>query len=381
MGQFLYPLPDSFYEKNNDTFWHGGTVFLNQEAGQLFYPCQENVSVRSMTNGTVAKTVKDDNSLYQVDILVKDSVYQLPSTGSFVIHYGNVKTETLNEGDEIQQGDVIGQTVGEGLLLNFYIDTDGEQKYESKLTQLQLNGDQVSAYKIWEAILGNDKYRTRCWEVLATSGIKKESDIEAVPSGMIKLQPTVAVPVEYQNTIFSDRFMMDNNYNSVALKSLAYAATHELGEGDEGMSYAKLFRMWILYETVRFPSYGDFRNSQATLDTFARYWSGVAHDLWGGHYTSYGSDPQKSDQWLKDFFNNIKYPDIYGVKKQACIEAMSNGPWQNETTSLGSLDIPSYNKPVVYSVIVPNALYQGGHYVLYRSVNAPLLSANPAVMI
>lgn len=219
----------------------------------------------------------------------------------------------------------------------------------------------------------------------------------STPDGGMSLSPTVDVPSDdYLHTSFTDRYMGKypsqlsdiNSPECQAIKTLALAAKGEFGENEEGLSYGKLFRAWILhYNPIRgyIPNGVTVRENNSTLAGFARYWSNIVYNGWGGsnwlnapYWEMQASNTEDFLIFMQNLYKNIAYPNIYGITKDYCIEACSNMPYANETTSLGS-NIPVTNgSPLVFSVI---ERYSGGWYVLFRTeaMTNSFMSPNPAV--
>lgn len=191
----------------------------------------------------------------------------------------------------------------------------------------------------------------------------------------------------YKEVIFPQEFMLTSaGPQSVAdittetfhpLRACMNWACGEFGPSIYGVSYGKLMRTWIMYEPDT-----AYRGTGKTLKDFilrlrtqVLSWGG--HDIWERSYADLKASTWMTDdyalafmQWL---YNNIRYPELYGVDSSSdddVIKAMSGMPTMNETTGIGTHDIPSRNQPVVWSVIKRAELNQFsgymGYYVLYR---------------
>lgn len=217
------------------------------------------------------------------------------------------------------------------------------------------------------------------------------------PEGGIRPTPDVEVPAsEYLNLSFSDRYMGKypesttdmNSDDCRGLRTLTLAAQGEFGYGEEGLSYAKLFRAWILYYrpiSSYIVSGYSIRENNSTLQGFARYWSNIVYNGWNGssyQSTEYWNQTIKETNdnltYMQNIYKNIAYPNIYGITKDYCIRACSNLPYSNETTSLGSSTPVTYGSPVIFQVVQP---YNGVYYVMYRTkgMTQSFMEANPAV--
>jgi len=61
--------------------------------------------------------------------------------------------------------------------------------------------------------------------------------------------------------------------NNPGLKMAYLICTHEFGEGEEGISYAKLLRATILYRSpTDYQTAYNYRAEGSTLETFCRWW-------------------------------------------------------------------------------------------------------------
>lgn len=153
----------------------------------------------------------------------------------------------------------------------------------------------------------------------------------------------------------------------------------EFGPSIYGASYGKLIRTWCMYQPD-----SAYRGKGKTLTDFIQRlrdqvlsWGGK--DIWNRSYADLKSSTWITDayalQFMQDLYNNIRYPDLFGVTASSdadVIKAMSCMPVMNETTNLGVPNIPDRNKPVAWSVVKMAVLnefsgYQGW-YVLYRPV-------------
>ena len=104
-------------------------------------------------------------------------------------------------------------------------------------------------------------------------------------------------------------------------------------------------------------------------------WGG--HDIWNRTLDDLKDATWITDEYALEFmqslYNNIRYPDLFGITLESdidVIQAMSGMPTMNETIHTGTGEIPSRNKPVVWSVSKRAVLneFSGyeGYYVLYR---------------
>ena len=375
MKEFFWPLPSNMYNIPS-----AAATYSGHGRNKLDFGAPKGTPIYSMTSGVV-----DFCGLYTDGVsacVIRSQGYgNLGGLTNLYIRYlhgeYNVKT-----GDTITQGQQIGTVSDVGSPGSFHLHLDfqpdrgnsgiGELPYGSGADQTAIARNM--AY--WNAQAPGNNYAGYCWQVIGNPAHERVAS-SYVPgsSGGTALRPTCEIPNEYMNTVFSDRFMA-GGANSAAIKALAYSSTREFGFGDEGKSYGKLFRAWILYEVHRFNDLPNFRAANATIDTFARYWSGLTGNKWGC-YTCYGREPEQDSQALCEaMYNNIRYPDIYGVTTPYCLEAMSNCPFHNETVAIGNPAIPSSYQPLVFSVVKP---YNGSYYVMYRSTKSITQTANPAV--
>lgn len=204
--------------------------------------------------------------------------------------------------------------------------------------------------------------------------------------GGTELNPTVDVPKEYLNYVFSERFMgkypatIDDNE---AIKILTNAATREFGYYNEGISYGKLFRAWILYQPV---TYINFRAEDAQLVDFANEWCQRVTS-WGYDSSLFKQTPTNISQerfleLMQDMYKNIANPGIFGLDPNSenyneAIIACSNMPYSNETTSIGTNTPVTHGQKIVFQVISP--IGDWAWYVLFRCEGS-LLTANNATI-
>lgn len=252
----------------------------------------------------------------------------------------------------------------------------------------ELNKENSKTYTVWPHM---------SYMVCQQTPMFLSNNSNASPAGGISLSPDVEVPSnEYLNLNFSNRYMGKyptttsemNSEECRGLRTLTLAAQGEFGYGEEGISYAKLFRAWILhYSPIKgyIVSGYSVRDNNSTLQGFARYWSNIVYKGWGGskyQSTEYWNQTIKETDdnltYMQNIYKNIAYPNIYGITKDYCIRACSNMPYSNETTSLGSSTPVTYGSPIIFQVIQP---YNGVYYVLFRTeaMTKNFLAPNPAV--
>lgn len=377
MKEFFWPLPSNMYSIPS-----AATTYSGHGRNKLDFGAPKGTPIYSMTDGIVNFSGIYNDGV-SACVIVSQGYGNLGGLSNLYIRYlhGEYSVKT---GDTVLQGQQIGTVSDIGSPGSYHLHLDFQSNTgNAGIGMLPYgNGADQSAIASniahWNAQAPGNNYEGYCWQVIGNPAHKRViSSYIPGSSGGIGLTPTCQIPAEFANTVFTDRFMAGGAY-STAIKALAYSSTREFGFGDQGKSYGKLFRAWILYEVYRFNDLPNFRAQNATIDTFARYWSGLTGSKWGC-YTSYGKEPaQNSQQLCEIMYNNIKYPDIYGVTTDYCIEAMSNCPFQNETDELGSSVIPARNYPLVFSIV---RQYNGMWYVMYRSTNAIARSANPAVSV
>lgn len=377
MKEFFWPLPSNMYNIPN-----AATTYPTHGLNKLDFGAPKGTPIYSMTSGVVnfCGIYNDGVSACEIHATGYGNLGNISNLYIRYLH-GEYMVKT---GDIIAQGQQIGTVSDIGSSGSYHLHLDF-QTVPSNSAGIGLLPYGIGAKQEvitrniahWNAQAQGYNYAGYCWQVIGNPAHERiVSNYIPGSNGGQALQPTCNIPAEYANVVFSDRFMSGGAFSN-AIKALAYSSTREFGFGDEGRSYGKLFRAWILYENYRFSDLPNFRASSATIDTFARYWSGLTGKKWGC-YTCYGMAPEQNMEALCEaMYNNIKYPDIYGVTKDYCIEAMSNCPFQNETASIGSSSIPQRNYPLAFSVVKP---YNNLYYVMYRSKNAISLAANPAVL-
>lgn len=193
---------------------------------------------------------------------------------------------------------------------------------------------------------------------------------------------------DYRTVNFSQAFMTTSSGPQTveeitaeqfhSLRALMNWCVGEFGPSIYGASYGKLIRTWCMYEQD-----SAYRGSGKTLRDFAlRLRSQVSS--WGGRdiwETSYDDikqitwmDDAYALKFMQDLYYNIRYPQLFGITLQSdmdVIMAMSGMPTMNETVYLNSPEIPSRNKPVVWSVIKQAELNEFSHYVGYYVLYRP----------
>lgn len=384
-----------YVEIKSNSFGYNGTVYMRYlEMGWLESPLAEAIGVEPGTSGTSIKNAPSVRMNTSIQIKAGDIIGYTNEIGNGQtnLHIDLQQHATLSGGGLIsssfdfnKNNSSIGE-YGEG-----YKD-DGKNWYQDgKIVGQVING--IGYVPYGEASSKFQVFNHYWYCTILSKPILRTG----VPAGGVKLNPTVPISEEYQNWNFTERYMgkFPNNISDInnetyrPLRTLALAARGEFGGADEGLSYGKLFRVWILYETERFPSLrelepisGPMRGASSTLKDFAAYWSKIVFYKWnenGWQSTQYWnqSAPETEEflSFMQNIYMNIAYPDIYGISKEACIEACSNMPYSNETTDVGS-DIPvTYGSPLIFLV---KEKFSGGWYILFRTENHTnnLLSAN-----
>lgn len=397
MGYFYHPLGDEAVNYSTDSYYsyydHGvECVDIGVSSGTPLY---------SMTSGEIilAEEGSASNSFNRyggIVVIKANSGYTNYTGKDLYILYSHLKQIDITAGGSISAGTQIGLSGG----------ANGDAMQGSSTgahLHLEFRNEIGSGYKASTGLLYNETDHISDWENVKNWSLAR--NIDGTPPTTIKnsysychatcsqepeyiqggdeLNPTVDVPEEYLTYIFSERFMgkyPDNvedikSDDCTAIRILARAASGEFGYDNEGVSYGKLFRAWILYHFA--PSSNDFRSEGATLVTFANAWVSWV-TAWGYDPSDFQNIPSDigEDAFLEfaqNIYKNISQPGIFGLNPDLdnyneAMTACSNMPFSNETSGEGTKIPVTYGNKLIFSVISP---FQGwGWYVLFRFENS-----------
>lgn len=380
-----------YVEIKSTNFGYNGTVYMRYlELGYLESPFGEALGINSGPNGTSIRNKPTTRKNVSIQVRKGDIIGYTNDIGGgqSQLHIDLQRNPTLSGGGSVSSNfpftpsDGKGGTYGTG-----YTVVNGNWYQDGKLVGVMGADGKAKTPRANFDVFNHYWYCT----ILTTP---KAISSSTSPDGGIPLSPSVNVPSDpYLNLSFSNRYMGEypsqitdiNNSNFRGIKTLALAARGEFGLNEEGKSYGKLFRTWILHEVVRFPSYGNFRDVNATVDTFAKYWSDIVYYSWGGsrymsapYWDTNAPETEEFLEFMQSMYLNVAHPDIFGINKQSCITACNNMPYSNETTALGTNIPVTRGSPLVFSVVEK---YSGGWYVMYRTqaMSDSFLTPNPAV--
>ncbi|MGN1362439.1 MAG: M23 family metallopeptidase [Methanobrevibacter sp.] len=397
MGYFFHPLGEEAINYSRDSYYsyyeHGvECVDIGVSSGTPIY---------SMTSGEViiAEEGSPNNGFNRyggIVVIKANSGYSNYTGEDHYILYSHLQGFTVNNGDTVSAGTQIGisggangdpmqgSSTGAHLHLEFRSEIASRTKAGTGL--LYNKTDHISDWgniKDWSLARNIDgTYPIKIGNSYSYCHATCCQEAEYLTGGG-DLNPTVDVPSEYLTYVFSDRFMgaypdnianiRDDKYR--AIRILARAAANEFGYGNEGMSYSKLFRAWILYHFAH-SSY-NFRAKGATLETFANAWVAWVTS-WGYDSSDFHNVPSDISEeaffeFTQNIYKNISQPGIFGLNPELdnyneAMTACSNMPFANETSGEGTKVPVTHGNKLIFSVISP---FQGwGWYVLFRFENS-----------
>lgn len=226
--------------------------------------------------------------------------------------------------------------------------------------------------------------------------IKIQGSSDTPPPGGIEYDPTscnnamggTMVP-EYGNSYgslsMSENFMgaypdsLTTLSNNPGLKMAYLICTHEFGEGEEGISYAKLLRATILYRSpTDYQTAYNYRAEGSTLETFCRWWQ----ERGWGSYNVITESQQKSDWDLEKaqtIYKNIRYGPAYGLTQAHTIEGFQACPFQNNHS--GPTPVPGEATIINLATVVE--FLPGLYYTIFTTnwdMDQTRREPNPAVI-
>lgn len=204
-----------------------------------------------------------------------------------------------------------------------------------------------------------------------------------------KYQDTGAAPTpEYGTKIFSDAYMGTypktleqlNSNECQAIRILCFAANGELGSSQFGLAYGKLFRTWIMYSPEQHHYYP---NQTKSLLEFSSMWNDYARPAWG--LSSYSKTAKWNDlEFAQNLYNNIKYPDAFGITDQEALYISFSGPTQNAWSS--TTPIQNFGPFACFVCrshpevgLGGDETYGGGCFLLYRTKSYTIGNLNPNI--
>ena len=405
MGYFYHPLGDEAVNYSSDSYYsyldHGiECVDIGVGSGTLIY---------SMTSGEVIIAEEGSagngfNRYGGIVVIKANSGYSNYIGKDHYILYAHLKDFAVKKGDIVSAGTQIGTSggangdpmQGSSSGAHLHLEFRTRNDFNKETTGLLYNEtDHISEWnsvKDWSLARNIDGTSpTKISNSYSYCHATCSQEPEYIQGGD-ELNPTVDVPNEYLTYVFSDRFMGAYPNDIIDLKQdkcktiriLARGAANEFGYGNEGISYGKLFRAWILYHFSR--SDYDFRANDATLETFAYAWKAWVAD-WGYDSSDFVNIPSNIDEesfltFAQNIYKNISQPGVFGLNPDLenyneAMMACSNMPFSNETSGEGTKIPVTHGNKLIFSVISP---FQGwGWYVLFRFENS-LSSVNNVVI-
>lgn len=226
--------------------------------------------------------------------------------------------------------------------------------------------------------------------------IKVVGSSDAPPPGGIEYDPTSCnnamggtMVHEYGNSYgslsMSEDFMgaypdsLITLNNNSGLKMAYLICTHEFGEGEEGISYAKLLRATILYRSpTDYQTAYNYRAEGSTLETFCRWWQ----ERGWGIYNVITESQQKTDWDLEKaqtIYKNIRYGPAYGLTQAHTIEGFQACPFQNNHS--GPTPVPGEATIINLATVVE--FLPGQYYTIFTTnwdMDQTQREPNPAVI-
>ncbi len=177
MGKYLFPLPDSYWDKD----YRGASTYSSHGLGKLDFSATVGTKVVSMTSGTVVKAGGDNSNadITSVDVRIPTSYNQ--GNGGIIRYYHIVPSVSV--GDNVSQGQELGtvdetqpKCTGPHLHLDFCYDIDGYNNQDGSGLMSGLTGGNYGSrtntewISYWNSLWTQDDKVGRCWEVIATDG-------------------------------------------------------------------------------------------------------------------------------------------------------------------------------------------------------------------
>ena len=413
MAEYLcHPLGDLSQDPN---FWF--YTYHDHGVSKLDFYAPEDSSVYAMMPGVVESSMVDSYGGGNfIKIKSTDNNYSRITGYPLYLRYMHLNVRLVKTGDIVHAGDLIGYSGNTGKSTGPHLHLDMSINGSNPLQYPPINdivmGRLIPGYdyeanrtRLVPDIDGGPgvPYGDNYYYHLMGSPIIQvtESYDDVPPEGGIEYNPTAysnpsdaeyrpnvpyvsAINSEYGTRTFSSYFMgtypatqadLDNN---LALKVLYVSATGEFGETEEGYSYGKLFRNWIIHQPYEKYNY---RVEGATLMDFANEWDYLTNK-WtkGKSYERHDKQNAMSKtDWNLEFaqylYNNIRYGQGYGLTKTHTIAAFQCWPWTNETLADGNHSIRSDAINIAPQPYVPTA---GGYYTMYnRSGHFDVARSNP----
>lgn len=350
--------------------------------------------------GGNAVTIRATNTLSQAEDIL---------TGDFLIVYCHMVNPNepeyanfpkLEVGQTVKKGDIIGgmgasghtegswYVNGHGLYAHLHLDIKPLIKTNTQTYAAYHNAQcagQSAGDRLGYAIFSQEPVY-----------IKVIGSSDAPPSGGIEYDPTSCnnamggtMVHEYGNSYgslsMSENFMgaypdsLITLNNNPGLKMAYLICTHEFGEGEEGISYAKLLRATILYRSpTDYQTVYNYRAEGSTLETFCRWWQ----ERGWGIYNVITESQQKTDWDLEKaqtIYKNIRYGPAYGLTQAHTIEGFQACPFQNNHS--GPTPVPGDATIINLATVVE--FLPGQYYTIFTTnwdMDQTQREPNPAVI-
>lgn len=159
-----------------------------------------------------------------------------------------------------------------------------------------------------------------------------------------------------------------------------------MGFSEFGLAYGKLFRTWIMYSPEK---HGKRANQTTSLLDFANFWNN-ARVAWYIPKISESEvfKPTNSEsqalEFAQNLYDNIRYPDAFGITNEYALYAAFSGPFQNQWNTHG-LSLDAAYGPFVWKVsknilgLNGNETTGKGCFLLYRTTKYSVGSLNPNI--